>query len=130
MPVPPAADAFEPRRILVTDDNVDAALTLANLLGMLGHEVRTAHDGAGAIEAAVAFRPDVIFLDIGMPRMDGYEACRRIRGLDQAPDPVIVALTGWGQAEDKRKAQEAGFDHHFTKPVDPARLEVLIGSHF
>lgn len=129
-PVPHPAGVFEPRRILVTDDNVDAALTLASLLGMLGHEVRTAHDGAEAIEAAAAFRPDVIFLDIGMPRMDGYEACRRIRALGQAPAPVIVALTGWGQAEDKRKAQEAGFDHHFTKPVDPARLEALVGSNF
>lgn len=126
----PAAGAFTPRRILVTDDNVDAALTLASLLGMLGHEVRTAHDGAEAIEVAAAFRPEVIFMDIGMPRMDGYEACRRIRALGQVPAPVIVALTGWGQAEDKRKAQEAGFDHHFTKPVDPARLEALVGSQF
>ncbi|MDI1275286.1 ATP-binding protein [Polaromonas sp.] len=128
--VQPAAGAFEPRRILVTDDNVDAAVTLASLLGMLGHEVRTAHDGAEAIEAAAAFRPDIIFLDIGMPRMDGYEACRRIRALGQVPAPVVVALTGWGQADDKRKAQEAGFDHHFTKPVDPARLEALVGSNF
>lgn len=130
VPVRPTAGVFEPRRILVTDDNVDAAVTLASLLGMLGHEVRTAHDGAEAIEAAAAFRPDVIFLDIGMPRMDGYEACRRIRALGQAPTPIIVALTGWGQADDKRKAQEAGFDHHFTKPVDPARLEALVGSNF
>ncbi|MDO8755893.1 MAG: response regulator, partial [Polaromonas sp.] len=129
-PVRDPSGVFEPRRILVTDDNVDAALTLASLLGMLGHEVRTAHDGAEAIEAAAAFRPDVIFLDIGMPRMDGYEACRRIRALGQVPAPVIVALTGWGQADDKRKAQEAGFDHHFTKPVDPARLEALVGSNF
>ena len=129
-PVGHPAGVFEPRRILVTDDNVDAALTLASLLGMLGHEVRTAHDGAEAIAAAAAFRPDVIFLDIGMPRMDGYEACRRIRALGQVPPPVIVALTGWGQADDKRKAQEAGFDHHFTKPVDPARLEALVGSNF
>lgn len=129
-PVRHPAGVFEPRRILVTDDNVDAALTLASLLGMLGHEVRTAHDGAEAIEAAAAFRPEVIFMDIGMPRMDGYEACRRIRGLGQVPAPVIVALTGWGQAEDKRKAQEAGFDHHLTKPVDPARLEALVGSAF
>lgn len=132
LPAPgrPATDVFEPRRILVTDDNVDAALTLASLLGMLGHEVRTAHDGAAAVEAAADFRPDVIFLDIGMPRMDGYEACRRIRALGQVPAPVIVALTGWGQAEDKRKATEAGFDHHFTKPVDPAWVEALVGSQF
>ena len=129
-PVRRHAGAFEPRRILVTDDNVDAALTLASLLGMWGHEVRAAHDGAEAIAAAASFRPDFIFLDIGMPHMDGYEACRRIRALGQVPAPVMVALTGWGQADDKRKAQEAGFDHHFTKPVDPARLEALVGSNF
>lgn len=129
-PVRRHVNAFEPRRILVTDDNVDAALTLASLLGMWGHEVRAAHDGAEAIAAAASFRPDFIFLDIGMPHMDGYEACRRIRALGQVPAPVIVALTGWGQADDKRKAQEAGFDHHFTKPVDPARLEALVGSNF
>lgn len=129
-PVRRHAGAFEPRRILVTDDNVDAALTLASLLGMWGHEVRAAHDGAEAIAAAASFRPDFIFLDIGMPHMDGYEACRRIRALGQVPAPIMVALTGWGQADDKRKAQEAGFDHHFTKPVDPARLEALVGSNF
>lgn len=129
-PVRHPEGVFEPRRILVTDDNVDAAVTLASLLGMLGHEVRTAHDGTEAIEVTAAFRPDIIFLDIGMPRMDGYEACRRIRALGQVPAPVVVALTGWGQADDKRKAQEAGFDHHFTKPVDPARLEALVGSNF
>lgn len=124
------ATAFEPRRILVADDNKDAAFTLASLLGMMGHEVRTAHDGAEAITMAASFSPEIIFLDIGMPHMDGYEACRRIRQLAQAPAPVIVALTGWGQADDKRKAQEAGFDHHFTKPVDPAQLEALVGSNF
>ena len=121
--------AFEPRRILVADDNRDAAFTLASLLGMMGHEVRTAHDGAEAIATTASFSPQIIFLDIGMPHMDGYEACRRIRQLAQAPAPVIVALTGWGQADDKRKAQEAGFDHHFTKPVDPAQLEELVGSN-
>lgn len=129
-PVRRHAGAFEPRRILVTDDNVDAALTLASLLGMWGHEVRAAHDGTEAIATAASFRPDFIFLDIGMPHMDGYEACRRIRALGQVPAPVMVALTGWGQADDKRKAQEAGFDQHFTKPVDPARLEALVGSNF
>lgn len=122
--------AFEPRRILVTDDNEDAALTLANLLGMMGHEVRIAHDGVEAIALAESFRPQLIFLDIGMPRMDGYEACRRIRQLAQDPPPFVVALTGWGQADDKRKAEAAGFDQHFTKPVDPDQLEALVGSNF
>ncbi|MEO8022390.1 response regulator [Polaromonas sp.] len=122
--------SFESRRILVTDDNKDAAFTLASLLGMMGHEVRTAHDGAEAIAMVASFSPEIIFLDIGMPHMDGYEACRRIRRLAQAPAPVIVALTGWGQADDKRKAREAGFDHHVTKPVDAAQLEELVGSNF
>lgn len=129
-PVHPEARRFEPRRILVTDDNQDAALTLASLLGMMGHEVRTANDGLEAIDMVDSFMPDIIFLDIGMPRMDGYEACRRIRQLSQEQPAFIVALTGWGQADDKRKAQEAGFDLHFTKPVDPARLEELVGSNF
>jgi PAS domain S-box-containing protein len=122
--------AFKPHRILVADDNQDAAQTLADLLGMMGHEVRTAGDGVEAIRVAEAFRPDIIFLDIGMPRMDGYEACRGIRALAQTPAPQIIALTGWGQADDKRKAQEAGFDHHFTKPVDSGRLEAMVGSNF
>jgi PAS domain S-box-containing protein len=126
----PAPAVFESRRILVVDDNADAALTLAQLLGIMGHEVRTAHDGASAIALAESFRPQIIFLDIGMPRMDGYEVCRRIRALEQQAATLLVALTGWGQADDKRKAQEAGFDHHFTKPVDPAQLEALVGSNF
>jgi CheY-like chemotaxis protein len=130
VPAQHPASAFEPRRILVADDNADAALTLASLLGLLGHEVRTAQDGAEALAVAAAFRPDFIFLDIGMPRMNGYDACRGIRRLAQAPAPVMVALTGWGQADDKRKAQEAGFDHHVTKPLDPAWLEALVGSRF
>lgn len=124
------AGAFEAHRILVADDNQDAAQTLADLLGMMGHEVRTANDGVEAIQVAEIFRPHIIFLDIGMPRMDGYEACRGIRALAQVPAPMIIALTGWGQADDKRKAQEAGFDHHFTKPVDAERLEAMVGSKF
>ena len=120
--------ASRPHRILVVDDNVDAATTLAQLLGLMGHEVRLAHDGVDAVEAVPVFSPDMIFMDIGMPHMDGYEACRRIRQLQTGPAPVIVALTGWGQEGDKHRAQEAGFDHHFTKPVDPGQLEALAGN--
>ncbi len=117
------------RRILVADDNVDAAETLAQLLSMMGHEVLTAHDGVEAIEVAIGFRPDMIFLDIGMPRMDGYEACRKIRELEVLSGATIVALTGWGQADDKRKSREAGFDYHLTKPVDLDQLEKLTTTH-
>ncbi|HYW57933.1 MAG TPA: ATP-binding protein [Polaromonas sp.] len=126
---PGAVGVQSVRRILVVDDNVDAAATLAQLLSMMGHELRIANDGVEAIEAAAEFRPDMIFLDIGMPRMDGYEACRKIRKMETLSKTTIVALTGWGQADDKRKTREAGFDHHLTKPVDLDQLEELTASH-
>ncbi len=88
----------------------------------MGNEVRTAGDGQEAVEVAEAFRPDVVLLDIGMPRLDGYGAARRIREQPWGRDRVLVALTGWGQEEDKRQSREAGFDAHMTKPVD---LQVL-----
>ncbi len=113
-------------RILVADDNADAAASLAMMLSLMGQEVRTAGDGLEAVEAAEAFRPDVILLDIGMPRLNGYDACRRIRQQPWAKDVLIIALTGWGQDEDKRRSQEAGFDRHFVKPVEPATLEKLL----
>jgi CheY-like chemotaxis protein len=113
-------------RILVADDNVDAADSLALMLRMMGNQVRAVHDGAQAIEEAEAFRPDVALLDIGMPHVSGYEVARRIRAQRWASRMVLVALTGWGQEEDKRLAREAGFDHHFTKPVNPADLEKLL----
>ena len=93
---------------------------------MMGNEVRTVHDGEQAVEEAAAFRPDVILLDIGMPRLNGYDAARRIREQRWGEGMVLVALTGWGQDEDKRRAREAGFDRHFTKPVDPVDLEKLL----
>ncbi|MEO6016207.1 MAG: ATP-binding protein [Polaromonas sp.] len=123
-----AATGPQLRRIMVVDDNVDAATTLAQLLELMGHEVHMAHDGVGAVDAARVFLPDMIFMDIGMPHMDGYEACQQIRQLQTQPAPVIVALTGWGQEGDKLRAREAGFDHHFTKPVDPDKLEALAGN--
>jgi PAS domain S-box-containing protein len=114
------------RRVLVADDNRDAAESLGMLLRLMGNEVRTVHDGIKAVEEAATFRPDVILLDIGMPRLNGYEAARLIREQRWSNGTMIVALTGWGQDEDKRRASEAGFDRHFTKPLDPADLQRLI----
>jgi len=116
------------RRILVVDDNVDAAASLAMMLKIMGHEVRTAHDGLAGVEAAAASRPDVILLDIGMPKLNGYDACRRIRAEPWGRDVFIVAVTGWGQDEDKRRSLEAGFDHHLTKPAEPADLERVLSA--
>jgi CheY-like chemotaxis protein len=114
------------RRILVADDNVDAADGLGVLLRLMGNEVRIVHDGMQAIEEAATFRPDVVLLDIGMPRLNGYDAAQRIRKQPWGKAVFLIALTGWGQEEDKRRATEAGFDQHFTKPVDPAVLERLL----
>jgi PAS domain S-box-containing protein len=114
------------RRILVVDDNVDAASSLAMMLKIMGNEIRTAHDGLEGIEAAETFRPDLILLDIGMPKLNGYETCRRIREEPWGKSIVIVALTGWGQEDDKRRSLEAGFNHHLVKPVEPAALERLL----
>jgi CheY-like chemotaxis protein len=115
-----------PRRILVADDNADSASSMALLLEILGNEVRTAGDGLEAVEVASSFRPDVILMDIGMPRLDGYDACRRIREEPWGRDIVLIALTGWSQDEDVRQARDAGFDHHLVKPVEPAALEKLL----
>lgn len=115
-----------PRRILVVDDNVDAADSMGQLLEMLGNEVRTAHDGEAGIRAAEAFRPAVVLMDIGMPKMNGYEACRRIREQPWGKDMVLVALTGWGQEDDRQKSADAGFDHHLVKPVETAALMKLL----
>ncbi|MFT3880608.1 MAG: ATP-binding protein [Gemmatales bacterium] len=113
-------------RILVTDDNVDSAESLSELLLIMGNDVRTAHDGRQALEVGELFRPDIVFLDIGMPKMNGYEACRRIREQSWGRNIVLIALTGWGQDEDKKKSQDAGFNHHLVKPVDPSDLSKLL----
>ncbi len=115
-----------PRRILVVDDNRDAADSLGTLLRMFGNEVHTAHDGLEAVGAAAAFQPHVVLLDIGLPKLNGYEAARRIREQKGGSDMVLVALTGWGQEEDRRRSKEAGFDHHMTKPVEFADLQKLL----
>jgi len=113
-------------RLLVVDDNVDAAITLAMLLQLKGHEVRVAHDGKTALEAAAPFRPDMVFLDLGMPEMDGYETARRLRATPGLEQTVLAALTGWGQEEDRRKTAAAGFDHHLVKPPEPNLIDDLL----
>ena len=114
------------RRILVVDDNPDSAASLAMLLKLTGNETYTAHDGLEAVEAAETFRPDVVLLDIGLPKLNGCDAARRIREQPWGKNMVLVALTGWGQDEDRRRSQESGFDHHMVKPVDYAALVKLL----
>jgi PAS domain S-box-containing protein len=114
------------RRVLVVDDNRDAAESLGMLLRLSGCEVEVAFSGATAIEVVEQFEPDVVILDIGMPGMDGYETVRRLRAGRRGKDMLLVALTGWGQKEDKQRALEAGFDEHLTKPMDPAMLERVL----
>ncbi len=122
-----AGTALPCRRILVVDDNADAAHSLAKVLSRLyGQEVRVAHEGHEALEAAQSFRPEVVLLDIGMPGMDGYEVARRLRDLPECEGTLLVALTGWGQEQDRVRSQDAGFDHHLVKPVDPEMLRGLL----
>jgi PAS domain S-box-containing protein len=122
-------NAHAPRlRVLVVDDNVDAAKTLAMLLRLEGHEIRMEHDGLAAVEAAQAYAPDVILLDIGLPGLDGYEVARRLRVIPALADTVLVALTGYGQEEDRRRSATAGFDHHLVKPIDLQTLASLLSA--
>jgi len=114
-------------RIMVVDDNRDGADSLAELLTMMGNHTRTAYDGQSGVDAVGEFRPDVILLDIGMPKLNGYEACRRIREQAGGESVVLIALTGWGQDDDRRRSHSAGFDHHMVKPVDPVTLMELLG---
>ena len=113
-------------RILVVDDNKDAAISLAMMLKIMGHDTRTAHDGMEALEAARTFLPDVIMLDIGLPQLNGYDVCRRIRGEPWGKDIILIAVTGWSQEEDKRLSKEAGFNFHMLKPVDPQAVVKLL----
>jgi len=113
-------------RLLVVDDNKDAANSLALLLKLQGHEVRVAYSGAAALDIAASYRPDMILLDIGMPEMDGYEVARRLRQWPGFENVVLTALTGWGQQEDRRRAAEAGFNHHLVKPPEPKMLEGVL----
>jgi CheY-like chemotaxis protein len=132
-PAPPEPTISKPttataRRILVVDDNRDSATSLAMLLKMTGNETHTAYDGLEAVDAAATFRPDVVLLDIGLPKLNGYEACRRIREQPCGKGVVLIALTGWGQEEERRKAKEAGFDGHLVKPLDLAALQAMLGA--
>ncbi len=113
-------------RILVVDDNRDSAVSLALMLQIMGHTTRAAHDGLEGLEAARTFHPDVVLLDIGLPRLNGYDVSRRIREQPWGRNMVLIALTGWGQEEDKRRSREAGFNFHMVKPLDPAALEKLL----
>jgi PAS domain S-box-containing protein len=114
------------RRILVVDDNQDAADSMVMMLRMMGHEANTAYDGLEAVQVAATFRPEVVLLDIGLPKINGYEAAQHIRKQPWGSGMALIALTGWGQEEDKRRAFEAGFDHHLTKPVEAVSLEKLL----
>jgi PAS domain S-box-containing protein len=116
------------RRVLVVDDNADAAESLAALLSISGHDTRMAHDGHEALQQAEQFNPDVVFLDIGMPTLDGHETAKIIRQQPWGKNMVLVALTGWGQSEDRRRSKDAGFNHHLVKPADPAVVEQLLSS--
>jgi CheY-like chemotaxis protein len=116
------------RRILVVDDNHAAADSLAMFLQMKGHDARAAHDGSTAVAVAEEYQPDVVLMDIGMPEMDGYEATRRLRAEPWGGNLFIVALTGWGTAEDRRRTQKGGFDSHMVKPVRMEALTELLAS--
>ena len=114
------------RRILVVDDNWDSAQTMAWLLELKAHETHIAHDGIEAVEAAEMFRPDVVLLDISLPKLNGYDACRKIREQPWGKDMVLIALTGWAGKENRQKSREAGFDGHLVKPVDLASITKLL----
>jgi|GEM_PF-3569329 len=121
-------EATVSHRILIADDNADSAESMGMLLRLMGNDVRIANDGLEAVEQAETFQPDIVLMDIGMPRLDGYEAARRIRNQDWSRDTLLVAVTGWGPSDDSEEATAAGFDHHFTKPLDPAELRRLVNA--
>ncbi len=115
-----------PCRVLVCDDNVDGAESLSLMLGLLGHEVRTVHDGSQALEAARAWRPEVVLLDIGLPGLSGYDVAQRLRAEPALAGVLLVAVTGWGTEDDQRRSAQAGFDYHLTKPVEASALEAVL----
>ena len=123
-----AAVAVQPLRVLLADDDRDGAATLSTLLELEGYEVRTVHGGQEALDAAREFKPDVCLLDIGMPKITGYDAARRLRQRYGDDCPVLIAVTGWKQASDKILATLAGFDHHVAKPYEPSQLLNLLAT--
>ena len=131
----PMADASKPTvthpatrrfKILVVDDNHDSALSLAMMLSIMGHDTRTAHDGESAVASAEAFLPDVVLLDIGLPKLNGYEVAQRIRKTSWGATMYLIAVTGWGQDEDRQRSSEVGLNLHMVKPVEPSALEKLL----
>jgi CheY-like chemotaxis protein len=127
LPVTPAA---APRRfrILVVDDNHDSALSMAMMLQIMGHDTRTAHDGESAVSTAETFLPEVMLLDIGLPKLNGYEVAQRIREKTWGQSMYLIAVTGWGQDEDRQRSSEVGLNLHMVKPVEPAALEKLLAA--
>ncbi len=125
----PAIKADVRLRILVVDDNEDAAASLTRMLELMGHEVHIAFDGVECIREAGRFHPEIVFLDIGMPRLNGYDTAKRLRGEPGSREILLVAVTGWGQDEDRRRAREAGFDHHLVKPVDFDALSAILAAY-
>ncbi len=124
----PAMAGQCPRRVLIVDDNEAAADLLGQVVEKLGNDVRVAYDGEQAIEVADRFQPDIVLMDLGMPKLDGYGAARHIRGQPWGQQMILIALSGWGQDGHKQRAKEAGFDHHLVKPADPAQLQRLLAS--
>ncbi|MPZ45264.1 MAG: response regulator [Betaproteobacteria bacterium] len=125
-PLPAAETVVSGRRILIVDDNRDAAISLSMLLELSGNKTETAYDGLAAIDAAARFEPDVVLLDIGLPGLNGYEVARRMRNEPWGKQVKLVAVTGWGHPEDRERAIAAGFDAHLLKPVDHAALVKLL----
>jgi CheY-like chemotaxis protein len=124
--MPSTATQNPPKRILVVDDNRDAAECLSMLLEISGHATQMAHTGPEAIATAMEFHPDVVFLDIGLPGMDGYEVAQRLRDDPALSASTLIAVTGWGSDEDRRRAAEAGFDFHLTKPLESSAVQTLL----
>jgi CheY-like chemotaxis protein len=116
------------RRVLVVDDNVDAADSIGKILAAFGHQVRCEYDGPCALAAARDYRPEVVLLDIGLPGMDGYEVARKLREIDELKGVLIIAVTGYGQEEDRRRSRASGFNEHLTKPVDPETLQTFVAT--
>jgi CheY-like chemotaxis protein len=125
-PIPPQTAPVQARRILVVDDNVDSTESLTLLLQLDGHDVRAALDGHTAIVAALAFRPQVVLLDIGLPDLDGLEVARHFRTRPETKRALLIALTGYARPEDRQHCMDAGFDHHLVKPLDFERLKALM----
>jgi PAS domain S-box-containing protein len=128
LPLLATASPTRKHRVLVVDDNIDAAESLGHMLRLQGHEVNTAHDGPAALELAASFAPDVVLLDIGLPGMDGFEVARRLRQLVGLEQVLLIAQTGWGQEEDRQRSREAGIDHHLLKPLNLTTLQKLLSA--